>query len=192
MTPCTTAVSWRPIAASSEFVGTTLLIFLIEPLGRVHSQVAFYAVGGFGLILLYWQEAPYWVTITAAFLARGSLLASSNAAWVLTPELYPTEIRATGHQFATAANRLCAFATQYVAVGLSVRYVTVVYGSVALVAALAPLALPNEQRIELRRSETSKLWPRRGSSILMQRLDSLPPDFGGSRAASLLNPLGFG
>ena len=78
------------------------------------------------------------------------------------------------------------------AVGLSVRDVALVYGAVALAAALAPLALPTEQRVELRRSETSKLWPRRGSSVLMQRLDSLPPDFGGSRAESLLAGMGFG
>lgn len=155
------------IAASSEVFGTTLVLLLLEPLGRVGSQAIFYALAGVGMLLLSWEGAPFPLVVSAAFVARGSLLATSNAAWVMTPELYPSAIRVTGHQFATAANRAAAFGTPYVAAMLSLRNITLVYGVVDLVAALCPLLLPREQRVSLRRSETSHIWPQRGSSVVL-------------------------
>jgi len=156
------------IAASSELAGTTMTLLLLGRLGRVWSQVCFSMLAAAAMLTLGFCDGssavPFWVTVVAAFVARGALIATCNAAWVMTPELYPAAVRASGHQFATAANRIAAFGTAYVAAGLSMRTIAIVYGSVDFLAALAPLCLPRQTKADLRSAESERIWPRRSSS----------------------------
>lgn len=163
---CAPALDYQDdmIAASSELAGTTLTLLLLGRLGRVCSQVCFSMLAAAAMLTLSWSAAPFWLTVAAAFVARGALIATCNAAWVMTPELYPAACRASGHQFATAANRIAAFGTQYVTAALSMRAVAIVYGSIDFVAALAPLCLPRQTKADLRRTESERVWPRRSSS----------------------------
>ena len=152
------------IAASSELVGTTLALLLIDRVGRVWTQSFFYVGAAAGFFLLAWEGAPFWLTVVGAFVARGMLIATCTVAWVMTPELYPVEVRATGHQWATAANRVMAFGTPYIASGLGISAVAICYGVFDLTAALCPPLLPRETRDILSYTEAERIWPQRGSN----------------------------
>ena len=191
------------VAASSELAGTALTLLLIVSAGRVGTQTLCFALAGAAMMGLYWEAAPHALTIGFAFVARGCTLAANNAAWVITPELYPAATRATGHQWATAAARAAAFATPYVAGSLSVGAVALAYGGVNLIAAVFPLLLPSLSKRELRESEVEQTWPRRGTGSMRSSLHSgsysgnsaSPPDGlqeGAAAAAERLLPPAVG
>lgn len=97
-------------SASAELAGTTLIILLVDRLGRVPSQSASYLLGGisvFCLCLLASQDNPHrGQMILAAFLARLFFMSASCATWVSTAEILTTEIRTTGHSAANAVARI--------------------------------------------------------------------------------------
>ncbi|KAF9418726.1 hypothetical protein HW555_004554 [Spodoptera exigua] len=83
------------------------------------------------------------------FLARGIIAGLFQAAYVYTPEVYPTALRATAVGACSAVARLGAMVTPYVAQVLlknSIVIATSVYSLVAVLAAVACLALPIETK----------------------------------------------
>ncbi|KRT78487.1 membrane transporter, partial [Oryctes borbonicus] len=83
------------------------------------------------------------------FLARGIIAGVFQAAYVYTPEVYPTSLRAVGVGSCSAMARLGAMITPYVAQVLlksSVSFATIIYGVFAILAAIACLILPIETR----------------------------------------------
>lgn len=81
------------------------------------------------------------------FFARGIIAGVFQAAYVYTPEVYPTTLRAVGVGSCSAMARLGAMITPYVAQVLlksSILTAVMIYGSAAILAALACLMLPIE------------------------------------------------
>lgn len=105
-------------AGSSELAGTTLVIFLIDRVGRVPSQSISYLLGGlsaFALCILASGSSPNRSHLIAtAFLARMFMMSGSCTTWVSTAEILTTEIRATGHSAANAIARIAGAVSPYV------------------------------------------------------------------------------
>lgn len=81
------------------------------------------------------------------FIARGVIAGLFQAAYVYTPEVYPTALRSIGVGGCSALARLGAMATPYVAqvlIQTSVWSAVLVYGIFAVSAAIACLLLPYE------------------------------------------------
>lgn len=83
------------------------------------------------------------------FLARGIIAGVFQAAYVYTPEVYPTSLRAVGVGSCSAMARFGAMITPYVAQVLlksSITFATSIYTVSALLAAVACILLPIETR----------------------------------------------
>lgn len=83
------------------------------------------------------------------FVARGIIAGVFQAAYVYTPEVYPTPLRAVGVGSCSAMARLGAMVTPYVAQVLlnsSLLLAMTVYGLAALLAAVACFMLPIETK----------------------------------------------
>lgn len=81
------------------------------------------------------------------FAARGIIAGVFQAAYVYTPEVYPTPLRSVGVGSCSAMARLGAMITPYVAqvlVKSSLPLAVTVYGIAALLAAIASYFLPYE------------------------------------------------
>ena len=71
-------------------------------------------------------------------------MAASNITWVITPELYPTELRTIAHCFCLAVSRIAAFTSPYVVYSssLSTSDVGVILGLLNLIACGCSYFLP--------------------------------------------------
>jgi hypothetical protein len=86
------------------------------------------------------------VMVIAAMASRLSASVAGNMTWLIAPEAYPTEIRATGHSWANMLARLGAFATtHWVTSTQDTQVLFTGYSVVAIVAAFAAAALPPGQ-----------------------------------------------
>jgi MFS family permease len=105
-------------SASAELAGTTLIILLVDRVGRIPSQSASYLLGGisvFCLCILASQDNPHrGQLILTSFLARMFFMSASCATWVSTAEILTTEIRTTGHSAANAVARFSGAFCPYV------------------------------------------------------------------------------
>lgn len=137
---------WTTLA---EFPGILVTIFIIERFGRKKTmtvQHIVFAVCVF-FILLATQERVLLTIIL--FAARGIIAGVFQAAYVYTPEVYPTPLRSVGVGSCSAMARLGAMITPYVAqvlVKSSLPLAISVYGVAALMAAVASHFLPYETR----------------------------------------------
>ncbi|OAD62967.1 Synaptic vesicle 2-related protein [Eufriesea mexicana] len=118
---------WTTLA---EFPGIFSTIFAIEKIGRacLLSRV---------------------VLTLAIFLARGLIAGVFQAAYVYTPEVYPTHLRSIGVSTCSAMARIGAMVTPYIAqvfLQWSITGAMTIYAATALCAAIATLALPVETR----------------------------------------------
>lgn len=85
-----------------------------------------------------------------SFCARAAVMTASCATWVMTPELYPTAIRSTGHSFANSVARVGAFMSPYlVESSISVPIVVVVLAAFSVIAAGTSFALPETKNRSL-------------------------------------------
>ena len=103
------------ISAISEIVGILAVQMVINLWGRVRSQTVFY-IGAAVSVLIFSMSVSNSIVIADILggLSRGSIMAGSAATWVASPELFPTDIRATGHAWCSAVARLGAIAAPYV------------------------------------------------------------------------------
>lgn len=100
---------------STEVFGTLALIYTIDRYGRVNSNILFYLLSGVGVVLLGLASAGGMKTLAVASgcFALAAIMAASSATWVVTPELYETEIRCNGHAYSNAMGRIGAFFASY-------------------------------------------------------------------------------
>jgi hypothetical protein len=104
-------------SASAEVAGTTLIIFLVDRVGRIPSQALSYFAGGVSLLILCLlasqEDASRSHLIIFSFLARMFFMTAICATWVSTAEILTTEIRTTGHSAANAVARLSGSFSPY-------------------------------------------------------------------------------
>jgi MFS family permease len=106
------------MSASSDLAGTTLIIYLVDRVGRIASQATCYFCGGICIFVLCMLAAKgnssRSIMIVAAFTGRMFFMSGSCASWVSCAEILTTEIRTTGHSAANAAAKISGTLTPYV------------------------------------------------------------------------------
>jgi MFS family permease len=98
-------------SALSELVGCTIVALVIDKWGRVGTQAALYMTGAAGAICMG-VAAPaspnQTLIVILSAVARLGVFSASACTWVHTPELFRTEVRATGHAAANAMSQIGA------------------------------------------------------------------------------------
>lgn len=102
-------IFWSAIA---ELIGIMLTYWIIDKLGRISTQTGLYAGAAVSVIMLSLDLPLLPLGVVAAF-ARGTITSAIAATWTLTPEVYPTKLRSSGHSFANSFSRLGAFIVPY-------------------------------------------------------------------------------
>ncbi|XP_071528788.1 synaptic vesicle 2-related protein isoform X4 [Panulirus ornatus] len=137
---------WTTLA---EFPGIFFTILVIERLGRKTTMALEFVIFVISIIFLFICTSDRtWLTFIL-FVARGIISGVFQAAYVYTPEVYPTSLRAVGVGTCSGMARFGAMLTPIVAQVLtrtSVHLATATYGIVAILAIAASLMLPIETR----------------------------------------------
>ncbi|XP_072163901.1 synaptic vesicle 2-related protein-like [Diadema setosum] len=136
---------WTTMA---EFPGLIITFIFIEVLGRKKTMAIEFACFSVFAFLLFLCTTRTVLTIFL-FVARAFISGGFQATYVYTPEVYPTAMRAVGLGSCSAAARIGAIITPFVAqvlLPISKNLTVGVYGAVCLVAALACLLLPIETK----------------------------------------------
>jgi len=140
-----TDLLWTTIA---EFPGLFITLFIIEAMGRRKTMAFELIVFSFFVLLVNMCTSR--VTLTfLLFVARAFISGAFQAAYVYTPEVYPTTTRAMGLGSCSGMARVGALITPFVAQVMlkeSVYLAISIYGSVCVVAAVAALMLPIETK----------------------------------------------
>lgn len=112
------------ITASSEIFGLIVVLFTIDPFGRIPSQKVTYRIGGMATFFMgIYSVLRYTANgrtqfdrnalIGLAFIARMAMMGATCTTWVSTSEMLSTDIRSTGHGVANAMGRLGGFVSPY-------------------------------------------------------------------------------
>ncbi|WKX99609.1 hypothetical protein Q1695_014469 [Nippostrongylus brasiliensis] len=132
----------------AEFPGLIITVVIIEWLGRKKTMALEFAVFSFFTYSLYFCLDRLTVT-TLIFIARAFISGAFQCAYVYTPEVYPTTLRAVGLGASSAMARIGAIVTPFVAQvasGKSLSLPIGIYGTTALLGLIASLSLPIETR----------------------------------------------
>ena len=100
-------------SATSEVVGIAITVYFVENWGRVPSQMIMFLGAAIGVFFMG-ISMPDGALIMVSIFARLTAVGANSAVWVITPELYNTELRATGHSVANCFARIGAFLSPYV------------------------------------------------------------------------------
>ncbi|PSN40655.1 Synaptic vesicle 2-related protein [Blattella germanica] len=137
---------WTTIA---EFPGIFATIYVIDKFGRKNTMAVQFIIFTICICFLFICTDNRVFLTVMLFLARGIIAGVFQAAYVYTPEVYPTPLRSVGVGTCSAMARLGAMVTPYVAQVLmqsSITMATAVYGLSAMLAALACFLLPIETK----------------------------------------------
>ena len=126
----------------AEIVGVLLCALMLSKSGRVTTLEATFFFAGLGVLLLCIPMGPGGVTFFA-MVSRAAIMAATNVTWVITPELYPTELRTIAHSFASAISKLAAFLCPYLVYSsLDIAGVGAILGVLNLIACGCASMLP--------------------------------------------------
>ena len=130
------------INTSAEIVGVFLCAFLLMKTGRVTTMEATYFTAGLGLLVLSIPMGPGG-TVFFAMVSRAAIMAATNVTWVITPELYPTELRTIAHCFCLAISRISAFVSPFMIYSsLTIPLIGCIIGVLNLIACACSYFLP--------------------------------------------------
>ena len=127
-----------------------MTIVVIEYLGRKKTmalEFLIFSLSVFVLMMICISNRS--VLTLILFIARGIISGVFQAAYVYTPEVYPTYLRAVGVGVCSGMARLGAMVTPFVAqvlVKSSLNLAIGLYGGVALLAVAASMLLPIETK----------------------------------------------
>jgi MFS family permease len=102
-------IFWTSVA---EVPGLVVTIIIIEVLGRKKTMALEFSLTMVGFLLLFICSTPI-VTTLFLFITRAFATGVFQAVYVYTPEVYPTNIRASAMGFHTAAARVGALLTPF-------------------------------------------------------------------------------
>jgi hypothetical protein len=105
------------MSAASEAAGIALTAAVIDPLGRRWSQVILYGCAGLGVFLMGYRHAwhmPSALFTSIALFARVTSMAATSVTMVITPELFSTRMRATGHAVGSSFQRVGGFLSPFI------------------------------------------------------------------------------
>jgi predicted MFS family arabinose efflux permease len=104
------------ISNAAEIVGVSLVILIVDRLGRILSQVVSYLMTGVLLGLLCTLAefgAHRSILVALGFAVRMFAMSATCVTWVSTAEMLTTDIRSTGHSTANALAKIGAFFCPY-------------------------------------------------------------------------------
>lgn len=130
--------------------GILVTIVVIEFLGRKKTMALEFLIFSLSVFLVMTMCITSRSALTVVlFVARGIISGVFQAAYVYTPEVYPTYLRAVGVGVCSGMARIGAMVTPFVAQVLVQESLSVaigLYGSISLLAMLASLLLPIETK----------------------------------------------
>jgi len=185
------------INAASEVVGVAVGALVIDGWGRKMSQMVFYITGGICVFLMGFETSAIFVLLVGT-LGRVSALIASSATWVMTPEVYPTDLRTVGHASAVAWSKVGAFCVPFlVTSNVSTTVVGLVLALVNFCGAFACHFLPetkgialdqkDEERSSVLSAERQQSRDARGSTEMVGSMDGR--DSGADVNSPVLNEL---
>jgi len=125
-------------------------LVVIEFLGRKKTMAIEFLIFSLSVFLIMVVCISNRSTLTVVlFVARGIISGVFQAAYVYTPEVYPTYLRAVGVGVCSGMARLGAMVTPFVAqvlVKSSLNVAVGLYGGVSILAMIAALLLPIETK----------------------------------------------
>ncbi|XP_027653650.1 synaptic vesicle 2-related protein isoform X2 [Falco rusticolus] len=132
----------------SEFPGVLVTLWIIDRIGRKKTMALSFFVFSFCSLLLFLCVGRNVLTVLL-FIARAFISGGFQAAYVYTPEVYPTATRALGLGTCSGMARVGALITPFIAQVMlesSVYLTLVVYSGCCLLAAVASCFLPIETK----------------------------------------------
>ncbi|KAI9545123.1 hypothetical protein NQZ68_039119 [Dissostichus eleginoides] len=144
----------------SEFPGLLVTLWAIDRLGRRKTMALCFFVFSMCIIPLYGCVGRTSMTVLI-FIARAFIAGGFQAAYVYTPEVYPTATRALGLGMSSGMARVGALITPFVAQVMlesSVYLALSVYCCCCLLAAIASCALPIETTGRGLQESTHREW----------------------------------
>ncbi|XP_062890377.1 synaptic vesicle 2-related protein isoform X1 [Mobula hypostoma] len=130
----------------SEFPGVLVTLWIIDRIGRKKTMAVSFVIFSFFALLLFACVGRFALTVFL-FIARAFISGGFQAAYVYTPEVYPTATRALGLGTCSGMARVGALITPFIAQVMleSSVYLTLsVYSGCCLLAAFASCFLPIE------------------------------------------------
>ena len=133
---------WALFAScAGELAANLLCLILVQTFSRSKVISTFFA--GFAVTFpVIIMDVPDVIMVLFAMLARLCATTSGNLTWLVTPEAYLTQVRATGHSWANMMARFGAVVTTYWASYRDTTIVFVGYSLVAVAGAIAAFLLP--------------------------------------------------
>ena len=135
--------------AISEVVGVALTALVIDRYGRLRSQTSLYGIAGVFFFLIGISGSGLWIS-SVSVAARIFSMAATSVTMVVTPELFPTRLRATGHAVCSCFSRIGGFAAPFIVNSkLSVYVIAFVLALGNSVAAGSSFCLPETKHTNL-------------------------------------------
>ncbi|XP_041266287.1 synaptic vesicle 2-related protein isoform X2 [Onychostruthus taczanowskii] len=144
----------------SEFPGVLVTLWIIDRIGRKKTMALSFLVFSFCSLLLFLCVGRNVLTVLL-FIARAFISGGFQAAYVYTPEVYPTATRALGLGTCSGMARVGALITPFIAQVMlesSVYLTLLVYSGCCLLAALASCFLPIETKGRGLQESSHKEW----------------------------------
>jgi MFS family permease len=133
------------INSTGEIPGVIAAYLLVDWAGRRATQTSTYVLGGICLVVLgslYNTNLTHGGILSMSLIARACAMASSCLTWIVTPELFRTETRATAHSMLNCLARICAgLSPLFVVSDLPFLPVAIVLGCINCMAAAAAFLL---------------------------------------------------
>ena len=102
------------VNSSGEIPGVIITYLLVDRIGRRPSQTSSYLLGACCLVIIGCISTSSKAAILSiALIARACAMSASCLTWVVTPELYKTEARASAHSFLNCLARIGAGAAPF-------------------------------------------------------------------------------
>ncbi|XP_029916924.1 synaptic vesicle 2-related protein [Myripristis murdjan] len=164
----------------SEFPGLLVTLWAIDRLGRRKTMALCFMVFSLCIIPLYGCIGRTSMTVLI-FIARAFIAGGFQAAYVYTPEVYPTATRALGLGTSSGMARVGALITPFVAQVMleSSVYLTLsVYCCCCLLAAIASCALPIETTGRGLQESSHREW---GQEMMGRASSHIPRSSSGSQ-----------
>ena len=133
------------VNTSSEFFSILGVMLIIDRIGRRSSQIGTYGAGAVALVVMgsvpLRSQTPSTI-LMLGYIMRMTSMASSCTTWVVTPELYPTNVRASAHSLVNTFARLGALCSPFLVVStIPTTTVAFVLGMCNILAAIAAWSL---------------------------------------------------
>ncbi|XP_057268850.1 synaptic vesicle 2-related protein isoform X1 [Pezoporus wallicus] len=144
----------------SEFPGVLVTLWIIDRIGRKKTMALSFVVFSLCSLLLFLCVGRNVLTVLL-FIARAFISGGFQAAYVYTPEVYPTATRALGLGTCSGMARVGALITPFIAQVMlesSVYLTLVVYSGCCLLAAVASCFLPIETKGRGLQESSQREW----------------------------------